>query len=99
MEHIFLRYYGIKLPDTMHSQYNKTMTLEECRKVYTRNCSCAAYSSLDVSDGDKGCLLWYGELIDIRKLSERGLDIFMKMDPLEQGKNLFKKFPLKYFLT
>ncbi|KAF3659586.1 G-type lectin S-receptor-like serine/threonine-protein kinase [Capsicum annuum] len=83
-EHVFLRYSGIKLPDTNHSRYNKTMTLEECRQVCSRNCFCTAYSSLDISNGDKGCLLWYGELIDIRKLPERGQDIFIKMDPSEQ---------------
>ncbi|PHT84480.1 G-type lectin S-receptor-like serine/threonine-protein kinase [Capsicum annuum] len=83
-EHVFLRYSGIKLPDTKHSKYNKMMTLEECRQVCSGNCSCTAYSSLDISNGDKGCLLWYGELIDIRKLPERGQDIFIKMDPSEQ---------------
>ncbi|PHU20623.1 hypothetical protein BC332_11774 [Capsicum chinense] len=84
-EHVFLRYSGIKLPDTNHSRYNKTMTLDECRQVCSGNCSCTAYSSLDISNGDKGCLLWYGELIDSRKLSERGQDIYIKMDPSEQG--------------
>ncbi|XP_047260259.1 G-type lectin S-receptor-like serine/threonine-protein kinase SD1-1 [Capsicum annuum] len=61
------------------------MTLEECRQVCSGNCPCTAYSSLDISNGDKGCLLWYGELIDIRKWSERGHDIYIKMDPSEQG--------------
>ncbi|KAK4352235.1 hypothetical protein RND71_027753 [Anisodus tanguticus] len=90
-EHVFLKYSGIKLPDTKCSQYDWTMTLEECRQVCSRNCSCTAYSSLDINNGDKGCLFWFGELIDIRKLSERGQDI--RMDSSEQGKNLFKKFP------
>ncbi|KAJ8537837.1 hypothetical protein K7X08_014377 [Anisodus acutangulus] len=31
-EHVFLKYSGIKLPDTEHSQYDKTMTLEGCRQ-------------------------------------------------------------------
>ncbi|XP_059278845.1 G-type lectin S-receptor-like serine/threonine-protein kinase At4g27290 [Lycium ferocissimum] len=83
-EHVFLKYSGIKLPDTRHSQYDKTMTLEECRQVCSKNCSCTAYSSLNISNGDKGCLFWIGELIDIRKLSERGQDIFIRMDSSEQ---------------
>ncbi|XP_059316847.1 G-type lectin S-receptor-like serine/threonine-protein kinase At4g27290 [Lycium ferocissimum] len=82
-EHVFLKYSGIKLPDTEHSQYNKTMTLEDCRQVCSRNCSCTAYSSLDISNGDKGCLFWSGELIDIRKLSGRGQDIYIKVDSSE----------------
>ncbi|TMX04646.1 hypothetical protein EJD97_006172 [Solanum chilense] len=83
-EHVFIKYSGIKLPDTKHSQYNKTMTLEGCEQVCSTNCYCTAYSSLDISNGDKGCLLWFGELVDIRKLSERGQDIFIKMDYLEE---------------
>ncbi|KAK6792634.1 hypothetical protein RDI58_011715 [Solanum bulbocastanum] len=83
-EHVFIKYPGIKLPDTKHSQYDKTMTLEGCRQVCSANCSCTAYSSLDISNGDKGCLLWFEELVDIRKLSEGGQDIFIKMDSSEQ---------------
>ncbi|XP_069153510.1 G-type lectin S-receptor-like serine/threonine-protein kinase At4g27290 [Solanum lycopersicum] len=87
-EHVFIKYSGIKLPDTKHSQYNKTMTLEGCKQVCSTNCSCTAYSSLDISNGDKGCLLWFGELVDIRKLSKRGQDIFIKMDSLEEVADL-----------
>ncbi|PHT50937.1 G-type lectin S-receptor-like serine/threonine-protein kinase [Capsicum baccatum] len=82
-EHAFLKYSGIKLPDTSHSQYDKTMTLEGCRQVCSKNCSCSAYSSLDISNGDKGCLFWSRELIDIRKLSGRGQDIYIRMDSSE----------------
>ncbi|KAH0760293.1 hypothetical protein KY290_023786 [Solanum tuberosum] len=82
-EHVFIKYSRIKLPNTKYSQYNKTMTLKGCRQVCSRNCSCTAYSSLDISNGDKGCLLWFGELVDIRKLSEGGQDIFIKMDSSE----------------
>ncbi|XP_047267039.1 G-type lectin S-receptor-like serine/threonine-protein kinase At4g27290 isoform X2 [Capsicum annuum] len=82
-EHAFLKYSGIKLPDTSHSQYDKTMTLEGCRQVCSKNCSCTAYSSLDISNGDKGCLFWSRELIDIRKLSGRGQDIYIRMDSSE----------------
>ncbi|XP_060200784.1 G-type lectin S-receptor-like serine/threonine-protein kinase At4g27290 [Lycium barbarum] len=59
------------------------MTLEGCRKVCSRNCSCTAYSSLDISNGDKGCLFWFGELIDIRNLFGRGQDIYIRMDSSE----------------
>ncbi|KAK4352232.1 hypothetical protein RND71_027750 [Anisodus tanguticus] len=88
-ENVFLKYLGIKLPDTKHSQYDKTMTLEGCRQVCSRNCSCTAYSSLDISNGDRGCLFWSGDLIDIRNLAGRGgQDIYIRMDSSELGKNL-----------
>ncbi|TMX04647.1 hypothetical protein EJD97_006173 [Solanum chilense] len=59
-KHVFIKYPGVKLPDTKHSQYNKTMTLEGCKQ----------------------------ELVDIRKLSETGQDIFIKMDSSEQVADL-----------
>ncbi|XP_059279496.1 G-type lectin S-receptor-like serine/threonine-protein kinase At4g27290 isoform X1 [Lycium ferocissimum] len=82
-EHVFLRYSGIKLPDTNHSQYDKTMTLEGCRQVCSRNCSCTAYSSLDISNGERGCLFWFGELIDMKKLTGTGQDIYIRVDSSE----------------
>ncbi|XP_019155150.1 PREDICTED: G-type lectin S-receptor-like serine/threonine-protein kinase At4g27290 [Ipomoea nil] len=76
----FLKYSGIKLPDTRNSWFNRTMTLEECEQVCRRNCSCTAYSVLDISsDPGSGCLLWFGDLMDTRSLSEKGQDIFIRM--------------------
>ncbi|MCD7472011.1 hypothetical protein HAX54_012833 [Datura stramonium] len=83
-EHVFLKYSGIKLPYSNYSQYDKTMTVERCRQVCLRNCSCTAYSSLDRG---KGCLFWFGELIDIRMQSGRVQDIYIKMDSSELGSN------------
>ncbi|KAL8506053.1 hypothetical protein ACS0TY_017060 [Phlomoides rotata] len=65
----FLKYTGVKLPNTQHSWYNTTMTLEECKVVCLNNCSCMAYTSLDISRGGNGCLLWFGELVDIREMT------------------------------
>ncbi|PHU20618.1 G-type lectin S-receptor-like serine/threonine-protein kinase [Capsicum chinense] len=76
-EHAFLKYSEIKLPDTKYSQYNTTMTLDGCRDVCSRNCSCTAYSTLNISSG-KGCLFWFGVLIDITKMPG-GQDIYIRM--------------------
>ncbi|PHU20620.1 hypothetical protein BC332_11771 [Capsicum chinense] len=84
-ERVFLKYPGIKLPDTNYSKYDRTMTLEGCRRVCSRNCSCTAYSSLDITNGDKGCLFWFGELIDIKKLSGGGFEY-------EEGKDTHREF-------
>ncbi|KAL8506088.1 hypothetical protein ACS0TY_017083 [Phlomoides rotata] len=64
--------------DTQYSWSNKSMTLEECKVVCSKNCSCMAYTSLNISRGEKGCLLWFGELVDIRKLSP-GQDIYIRV--------------------
>ncbi|PHT60845.1 hypothetical protein T459_35304 [Capsicum annuum] len=98
-EHVFIKYSGIKLPNTKYSHYDKTIALEGCRQACSRNCSCTAYSNLDITNGDKGCLLWFGELIDIRKLSERGQDIYIKMDSSERESEAGSKTKKAMVLT
>ncbi|KAK2976696.1 hypothetical protein RJ640_013952 [Escallonia rubra] len=66
----FLRYSNVKLPDTRNSWFNVSLTLEECQKACSSNCSCMAYANLDIRDGGSGCLLWFGHLIDIRDFPE-----------------------------
>ncbi|KAK3019226.1 hypothetical protein RJ639_003809 [Escallonia herrerae] len=76
----FLKYSDVKLPDTRNSLFNVSMTLEECQKAYSNNCSCMAYANLDIRNGGNGCLLWFGDLIDIRDFPERaGQDIYVRM--------------------
>ncbi|XP_019071693.1 G-type lectin S-receptor-like serine/threonine-protein kinase At4g27290 isoform X1 [Solanum lycopersicum] len=75
----FIKYTGVKLPDTRYSWFNETMTLDECKLVCLRNCSCMGYTSLDIRNGGSGCLLWIGELVDLRQLSESGQDIYIRM--------------------
>ncbi|XP_031125170.1 G-type lectin S-receptor-like serine/threonine-protein kinase At4g27290 [Ipomoea triloba] len=79
----FKKYSGIKLPDTTNSWFNTTMSLKECEHKCLSNCSCTAYSSLDISNGGSGCLLWFKDLIDIRLLSQNGQDIYIRLDSSE----------------
>nr|GMD94674.1 G-type lectin S-receptor-like serine/threonine-protein kinase At4g27290 [Ipomoea batatas] len=79
----FKKYSGIKLPNIRHSWFNKTMNLIECEHECLKNCSCTAYTSLDISKGGSGCLLWFNDLVDIRLLSQNGQDIYIKLDSSE----------------
>ncbi|XP_031120589.1 G-type lectin S-receptor-like serine/threonine-protein kinase At4g27290 [Ipomoea triloba] len=79
----FVKYSGIKLPDAKSSWYNESMSLQECEEFCLRNCSCMAYSPLDISDGGSGCLVWSGDLIDIRSISSYGQDIYIKLASTE----------------
>ncbi|XP_022877621.1 G-type lectin S-receptor-like serine/threonine-protein kinase At4g27290 isoform X2 [Olea europaea var. sylvestris] len=81
----FLKYSGIKLPDTRYCRFNESMTLEECKVECLKNCSCMAYTNLNISTGGSGCLLWFEELVNIRKLSQDGQDIYIRMASSEQG--------------
>ncbi|KAL0284557.1 UNVERIFIED_CONTAM: G-type lectin S-receptor-like serine/threonine-protein kinase [Sesamum angustifolium] len=83
----FLRYSGIKLPDSRHSWSYARMTLEECEAECLRNCSCTAYTHLGLSKGS-GRLIWFDDLVDIRALSADGQDIYIRVASSELGKNL-----------
>ncbi|CAA3027855.1 G-type lectin S-receptor-like serine threonine-kinase At4g27290 isoform X1 [Olea europaea subsp. europaea] len=76
---IFLKYSGIKLPDTQYSWFNESMTIKECKVKCLKNCSCTAYTYLDISRGRSGCLLWFKDLINIKELSEKGEDMYIRM--------------------
>ncbi|KAL2242402.1 UNVERIFIED_CONTAM: G-type lectin S-receptor-like serine/threonine-protein kinase [Sesamum indicum] len=83
---VFLKYSGIKLPDAQRSWNKATMTLDECRQECLRNCSCTAYTQLDINKGN-GCLIWYeDQLIDIRTMTQDGQAIYIRMAASEAGK-------------
>ncbi|XP_059661596.1 G-type lectin S-receptor-like serine/threonine-protein kinase At4g27290 isoform X1 [Cornus florida] len=75
----FLKYSGVKLPDTRYSWFNRSMTLKECETVCLKNCTCMAYANIDVTAGGSGCFLWFDDLIDIREVPEVGQDIYIRM--------------------
>ncbi|CAL5390588.1 unnamed protein product [Camellia sinensis] len=81
----FLKYSQYKMPDTRSSWFDKNMTLKECEMICLENCSCMAYTNLDIRGGGSGCLLWFGELIDMREYSEDGPDIYIRMASSELG--------------
>ncbi|GMP52747.1 hypothetical protein CsSME_00018449 [Camellia sinensis var. sinensis] len=86
----FLKYSGDLLPDTRYSWFNKITTLRECEKLCLDNCSCTAFTNLDVRRGGSGCLLWFDELIDMKLYSENGQDIYIRVASSELGKNSFQ---------
>ncbi|KAK3420141.1 hypothetical protein EUGRSUZ_G00934 [Eucalyptus grandis] len=81
----FLKYTQVKLPDTRQSWFNKSMNLQECEQTCLRNCSCTAYSNLDIRGQGSGCLLWFGDLMDIRQVNENIQGIYLRMAASEVG--------------
>ncbi|XP_047964066.1 G-type lectin S-receptor-like serine/threonine-protein kinase At4g27290 isoform X1 [Salvia hispanica] len=84
----FVKYSGIKLPDTEHSWYNRSMNLEGCKELCFKNCSCTAYTIIDADAGGHTCLIWLKDLVDIKQLSADGQDIYIRMaaSDLEYGR-------------
>ncbi|XVE80255.1 hypothetical protein DITRI_Ditri14bG0125100 [Diplodiscus trichospermus] len=76
----------VKLPDSPQSWFNYSMNLEEyCKNLCKRNCSCAAYSSLDIRNGGSGCMLWFVDLVDIQQFTENGQEIYARMAASDLG--------------
>ncbi|GER53366.1 serine/threonine-protein kinase [Striga asiatica] len=88
----FFNLTGIKLPDPNHSWFNsEIIVLEECRARCLRNCSCVAYTRLDIREGGSGCLLYHGDLLDIRYFAEGGQDLYIRVASSELGPKHRKK--------
>ncbi|KZV27233.1 hypothetical protein F511_04686 [Dorcoceras hygrometricum] len=94
----FIKYSGIKLPDARNSWVNENMTFKECKAECLKNCTCMAYTKLNLSNGS-GCLLWFGDLVDIRSLSADGQDIYIRMASSEIDSRVLEKRILIASLT
>ncbi|KAL8046477.1 hypothetical protein ABFX02_08G179800 [Erythranthe guttata] len=97
----FLKFSGVKLPDTRNfSWYNESMSLKECKLLCSKNCSCMAYTSLNISRGGigSGCLLWFGDLVDIRDRSP-GQDIHIRVASSELASGESKRAILAAILA
>ncbi|GLT37751.1 hypothetical protein SLA2020_120520 [Shorea laevis] len=79
----FLKHTKLKWPDTSNATVNITMNLKECKQMCLTNCSCTAYTNADIRNGGSGCLLWFGDLIDIRDLTPGGDDLYIRLAPAE----------------
>jgi hypothetical protein len=54
-----------------------------------KNCSCTAYTNVDIRNGGSGCLLWFGDLVDMRVFLQWGQDVYIKVPSSELGKYIF----------
>ncbi|XP_015583928.2 G-type lectin S-receptor-like serine/threonine-protein kinase At4g27290 [Ricinus communis] len=80
----FRKLKGMKLPDTSSSWVDMSMDLKECEGMCLRNCSCLAYANSDIRGS--GCLLWFDHLIDMRKFTEGGQDLYIRIAASELAK-------------
>ncbi|XP_004295782.1 PREDICTED: G-type lectin S-receptor-like serine/threonine-protein kinase At4g27290-like [Fragaria vesca subsp. vesca] len=81
----FVTYPGLKLPDTTHTWIDKAMNLKECRAKCLSNCSCSAYTNLDVRGGGSGCAIWFDDLVDLKQIPGGDQDIYIKISGAELG--------------
>ncbi|CAI0431225.1 unnamed protein product [Linum tenue] len=82
----FVRVQKVKVPDSTGSVWvgkkggSELSCEDECRK----NCSCSAYAEMESAGGKvKGCLLWYGELVDTVYFPVTFQDLYVRVDAFE----------------
>ncbi|XP_068324738.1 G-type lectin S-receptor-like serine/threonine-protein kinase RKS1 [Pyrus communis] len=76
----FVRVARVKVPDSSWARVNMSLSLKECEQECWKNCSCTAYTNADERNGGKGCVTWYGDLIDTRTFSNVGQDLYVRVD-------------------
>lgn len=66
---IFVKFLGMKLLDILWFWYDlrNVMIFEDCKIKCLSNCFCMVYVNIDICDGGKGCLFWFGDLFDMRE--------------------------------
>ncbi|KAL3740469.1 hypothetical protein ACJRO7_021711 [Eucalyptus globulus] len=91
----FKRLKGVKMPDLLQFTMNTSMSLKQCELECFKNCSCGAYASIDATGGGSGCLLWFGDLLDVKKLSEyanQDLYIHVSASDLDSANSMWKEW-------
>ncbi|EOA12977.1 hypothetical protein CARUB_v10025960mg [Capsella rubella] len=70
---------NMKLPSTEGTIVDSRAGIEECRARCATNCTCTAFASTDIRNGESGCVMWNGDLVDVRsESSNRGQDLYVK---------------------
>ncbi|KAK7252218.1 hypothetical protein RIF29_36019 [Crotalaria pallida] len=81
----FLVMQNVKLPETTFVFVNRSMDLVECGDLCQRNCSCTGYANIEITNGGSGCVMWNGELIDMRQYPEGGQDLYVRLAASDVG--------------
>ncbi|KAL9444282.1 hypothetical protein AB3S75_017463, partial [Citrus x aurantiifolia] len=81
----FIKFSELKLPDSTSSWVSKSLNLKECREKCLENSSCMAYTNSDITRGGSGCVMWFGDLIDMRNFQDGGQDLYIRMSASELG--------------
>nr|KYP44605.1 Putative serine/threonine-protein kinase receptor [Cajanus cajan] len=79
----FVKFKGLKVPDTTHTWLDESIGLEECRVKCLNNCSCMAFTNSDIRGRGNGCVMWFGDLIDLKQFETGGQDLYIRMDASE----------------
>ncbi|XP_058094644.1 G-type lectin S-receptor-like serine/threonine-protein kinase At4g27290 [Magnolia sinica] len=75
----FKKVENVKLPDTSDARVVRVSGLRECRDECLKNCSCSGYSSAEFEKWGGECLIWYGDLTDVKLFTDGGMDLYVRL--------------------
>lgn len=81
----FVGYTALKLPDNSRLFANRSLSLGECEAECLKNCSCMAYTRLDIHGRGGDCVMWFDVLVDMRNYPDVGEEIYIRMARKELG--------------
>ena len=79
----FLKLQNMKVPDFVEQSF---VSEDSCRTECLKNCSCIAYA---YDTGSLGCMSWSGNLIDIQRFPNAGVDLYIRVAYSELGMQIF----------
>ncbi|GMY37023.1 G-type lectin S-receptor-like serine/threonine-protein kinase RKS1 [Fagus crenata] len=80
----FVKLEHLKGPDSSNATWMEmSMSYSECEQACLNNCSCTAFTSMNIDGKGTGCLAWYGELMDILENSEKLWVLNVRVDANE----------------
>ncbi|RHN61972.1 putative non-specific protein-tyrosine kinase RLK-Pelle-DLSV family [Medicago truncatula] len=82
----FVSLASLKVPDTTYTLVDESIGLEQCRVKCLNNCSCMAYTNTNISGARSGCVMWFGDLTDIKHIPDGGQVLYIRMPVSELGK-------------
>nr|AGN12871.1 putative receptor kinase 3 [Leavenworthia alabamica] len=85
----FVQLKKMKLPDTTASSVDRGTGVKECEQKCLRDCNCTAFANTDIRGGGSGCVIWTGEIFDIRNYAEGGQDLYVRLaaNDLEENRD------------
>ena len=93
----FVKLTRLKGPDSSNAAWmDMSMSSSECEKACLSNCSCTAFTSMNIDGKGTRCLAWYGELMDISENTLEPWDLNVRVDATELGSLLFL---LEFFIN
>ncbi|KAH9651062.1 G-type lectin S-receptor-like serine/threonine-protein kinase [Citrus sinensis] len=84
----FIKFDDMQVPDLLEVLLNESMNLKECEAECLKNCTCRAYGNSNLIGGGSGCLMWFGDMIDMKRTlgNLTGQSIYLRAPASQLGK-------------